>query len=535
MHASPQLCELFCVSVTNDGVSTRLVSCVTRCFQAIDESVSTFFSHGGGHISSILWFIRVVFDLLMVISQRHTLQLTHANALLHCTSMKLWEAGGRIVLGHVKYATDPSLSAVENMEPFKEVIRIVLLYTVRWFNAVLSALDNSQAALAPIADFVFAHQLLFQSMLVSPTTSAQRRYIDTPALELYNEISGVLLRLASSPLVNKCQPLVHLFSLTELLDILTRSEFINMPIFLEDSVPTPAASSTFVANQRASLPSAYQQQQIAAATQHVVIFIFLTENLAPFLHGHGEENIAVGRHQSSAPHKQSHLRYDAGSRLLITRIMENVLVIIERLCNSNIVSAATAVPYFISVHCLVLLLHAFLIVDRMLPVTKVTDGSHWSHIVHALEEARRVMNGWKVLHSDYRKGVQVRRTGDHWSVAAPSVSNQSMHAAPATITAAADEERPPLLHSSTAAGSGAAGRAPLIPVEVASGLLPSSPATGNLTTIGALVGFVGSGAAVSEKEPAALRGAVDQVLVLESLLRRVKVAVSNALREASRP
>ncbi|AAZ10879.1 hypothetical protein, conserved [Trypanosoma brucei brucei TREU927] len=534
MYISPQLCELLCVSLTNDGVSPRLMSCVAQCFQAIDESICAFFSHGGASVSSILWFVRVVFDMLMVISQRHSLQLFHANALTHCMGMKLWSTCARIMLGHVKYAAGTSLSNTENIEVFKEVIHNVLLSTIRWFNAVLSALDNSESALGAVADFVFSQQLLFQSVLVSPTTSEHRRFIDTPTLEMYGEIGGLLLRLASSPLVDECRPFVQLFALTELLDVLTRSEFINTPIFLEDRMPNSVAAVPLSSSQSGSLPSIYQRQLIAVATQNIVLFIFFVERLVQHFNGY-EGNVPSAQQQPELQ-KKSYLRDDPRSRFLITTITENVVAIMEKFCDGQVLHVATVVPYFVATHSLVLLLHAFLLVDRAFSLNNVNSNNQWGGIVHALEEARRVVGLWRALHSDYHKGVKVSRTGGRWSVAAPSLSNQTLHHAAVMPVPPAEVESPSAAGSRAAAGEMIhADNAAPAPAE--NGTNMASITSGTVcdrTTIGALVELsrIGCMDTVSDEPP--VYKAVDQVVLMESFLRRVKVAISNALREASR-
>nr|CCC47608.1 conserved hypothetical protein, fragment [Trypanosoma vivax Y486] len=536
---SPQLCELLCVSPTANGVCHRLMTCVTSCFQVIDESTSLFFSHGGTNISSVTCLVQVVFDLLIIISQRHAVQLLHINALSHCTSMKLWNTSARVVLGHTNHSPDSTaLSEPETIEAFKEVIMTLLLSTLRWFNATLLAVENSKLALAPIVQFICTHQLLFQSVLSSPTAAVPRRFIDTQMLELYSEISGVLQKWSSSSLVGKCWPLVHQFALPDLLDVLTKSEFIESPIFLCSTGSTAAALPA--AAQRSSLPSVYQRQLVATATQNIAMLLFFVEHTTS---DQDDERDGIVQQQTVPC-----LHDDPRNKALIIAATEKVAGIMENLY--QLLHLAIAVPYLIGIHSLVLTLHAFLLADRCLPANNAASSNQWGHIVRTLEAVQRAAGQWKALHSDYHKGLKLSYSGDRWSVAAPSVSNQCVPAA--RVIRELDEGHNSNADSQSAIVKTAASPAvvsqydtrvgcPTQGVESAEGRDNTNchstltvPAVHGRQTIGALIDASQGNCQARDSMCKLAPDALDGALLMESLLRRIKVAVSNALREVLR-
>ncbi|RNF27028.1 uncharacterized protein Tco025E_00712 [Trypanosoma conorhini] len=565
LHFSPQLCEMLCISSTGDGTSPQLMTCITSAFQAIDESISAFFAHGGTEVASILWLAQTVFDLLMIISQQHAVQLIQINALSHCIAMKVWNTSARVVLGHTNSHAETDAFGSENVEVYREVIKSVLLFTTRWFNVILSALDNSEAALVPVAEFVRSNQLLFQSVLSSPYLDYHRRYVDSLTLGLFVEIGGMLYRLSCSPLVDECRALVHLFALTDLLALLTKSEFVESPIFATDAAtPLMPVSSPLSGSQTGSLPSPSQRQQISVAVQNILRFLLRAENLGALFAGWGENGFAAtdagGTGGEQPPPRLSD---DARSKTLMVTITEQVVATMENAYYSGVVQAVHFVPHLVALHSLVLFLHAFLLLDRAAHVRDVR--SQWGPIVHALEEAQRVVNLWKAFHSDYIKGVRVSRAGDgRWSVAAPSISNQSTHLA---ISAPPQEDshttstyHQQLLDTPTrrslkqvtdsaversftnqlstvtlaAVGGGAVqlgttGDASCL----ASDAVTLPPAAGDVS-IGALVEPTRRTEVLQSDVAWGVYPARDEVLNMESLLRQVKVAISNALRVASR-
>ncbi|KEG13020.1 hypothetical protein DQ04_01261010 [Trypanosoma grayi] len=569
LHLSPQLCEMLCVPLSGDGASSNLMACITNAFQAIDESISTFFGHGCADASSILWLLQVVFDLLMIVSQQHAVQLLQINALSRCMAMKVWKTSARVALGHADNITDNVVYGSDSIEVYKKVIKNVLLSTIRWFNAVLSALDNSEVALMPIAEFVRANQLLFQNVLSSPLSGSHMRHIDSLTLELFGEIGGLLLRLACSPLVDECRTLVHLFALPDLLAVLTKIDFIESPTFVAESVTASMAASVSTSiSQTASLPSARQRQQIAIALQNMLQFLVRVENLVPLYAAGGERAAADVEGQSPR------LSNDARSRMLIFKVTEQLVSIMESFYNNQVIQVACFVPHLIALHCLVLLLHAFLLSDRVSYAKNM--HSQWAAIVHALEGAQRVVNMWKAFHSDYMKGLKLNRAGGRWSVTAPSVSNQSVY--PAIRGPPQDKSHRTVAYShvsvdtsvvnpAASARIDASGRGGLhhgshidvdqsftnrlSTVSVAADAVRQVRMGGVATSmmgedttalppvivggdsIGALVEVSRRDDVSLEEEDWPVHPVWDEVLGMESLLRQVKVAISNALRVAS--
>ncbi|RNF08967.1 hypothetical protein TraAM80_02375 [Trypanosoma rangeli] len=563
LHFSPQLCEMLCISSTGDGTNPQLMTCITSAFQAIDESISAFLAHGGTEVASILWLAQIVFDLLMIISQQHAVQLIQINALSRCIAMKVWRTSARIVLGHTSSHGGTDAYGSENIEVYREVIKSVFLYTIRWFNGVLSALDNSEAALMPIAEFVRTNQLLFQSVLGSPYLDVHRQYVDPLTLGLFVEIGGMLYRLSCSPLVDECRALVHLFALTDLLALLTKSEFVESPIFVTDTATTlMSVASPLGVGQTASLPSPTQRQQISIAVQNILRFLLRAENLSALFAAWGENGFAATNADGTGREEHApRLCDDSQSKELMVTITKQVVVTMENAYYSGVVQAVHFIPHIVSLHSLVLFLHAFLLLDR---AAHVRDArSQWGPIVHALEEAQRVVNLWKAFHSDYIKGVRVSQASDgRWSVAAPSISNRSIY--PSISARPQDDghstniyqqllDTPPQISlkrvtdssvdgsftnqiSTVTLGDVGSGRMPLGKMGDAGSLALDAvtfpPAAGDVS-IGALVEPTRRSEMVQSDEVWGAFPARDEVLSMESFLRQVKVAISNALRVAS--
>ncbi|KAH9577487.1 hypothetical protein LSM04_006736 [Trypanosoma melophagium] len=626
LHLSPSLCEMLCVpSSSGDGASPQLMTCIMSAFQTVDESISAFFAHGATEVASLLWTVQIVFDLLMIVSQQHAIQLLHINALSHCMTMKVWKTSARVMLGHINNTSDTSIYGLEDIEIYKEVIKSFLLSTTRWFNVLLSTVNNSESVIMSIAEFIRANQYLFQTVLSSPFVGSHQRHVNSLTLDLMSEIGGLLYRLACSSLVDECRTLVHAFALPDLLVLLTKIEFIDSCIFVPyptektttaaettktttttQTIPavttgkTTTATPVVVNQTGGSLPSSRQRQLLASATQNILMFVLRAENVVSLLSAWGENPAAAATTTNRSDEEPPHLMDDARNKVLILTVTGQVVSIMENLYNSQILQATHFSPYLIGLHCLVLLLHAFLLTDRASQMKNAT--SQWSSIVHTLEEAQRVVNLWKDFQSDYTKGLRVKRTGTRWSVMAPSVSNQSIYPAiqssphnvsrstmvynnnnnnnnnnnktlDGTIPMADGTLRP--LDISTPAGLGQGINSQLdqsytnvlstVSLAAAGTVMkhPSammdatSMALNNTTTstttrrrvpqssiiiknadvsIGALVEVSRRNNELVEGDEATLpvNPLWDEVLLMESLLRQVKVAISNALRSAAR-
>ncbi|PWU98851.1 hypothetical protein C3747_225g6 [Trypanosoma cruzi] len=566
LHLSPQLCEMLCISSTSDGTSPQLMTCIISAFQTIDESISALFAHGGTEAASILWLAQIVFDVLMIISQKHAIRLTQINALSYCTAMRAWKMSARVLLGHTTCENDAAAYGLENIDAYREVVKSVLLLATRWFNVVLSALDNSEAALLPVAEFVRSNQLLFQSVLSSPYLDFHRRHVDLLTLDLFSEIGGMLYRLSCSPLVDECRALAHLFALPDLLAVLTKSEFTESPIFITGNTTAPVSvSSQLTVKQTGSLPSPTQRQQIYVAVQNILQFLLRAENLGALFATWGENGTAVMNAEGAVVEEHPpRLCDEARNRVLMVTITEQVVVIMEKFHHGEVVQAVDFIPHLVALHSLVLFLHAFLLLDR---AAYVKDAkSQWGSIVHALEEAQRVVNLWRAFHSDYLRGLRVTRVGgDRWSVAAPSVSNQSVF--PAISAPPQDDTscRTNIYHQhlidtpmrqslkqktdsameqsftnqlSTvtlpAAGSGAMQLGTTVDAaSLAFDAVTLPPAAGD-ASIGALTETTRRNEVALIDEVRSVYPGRNDVLIMESLLRQLRVSISNALRLASR-
>jgi hypothetical protein len=462
LQASTPIRDDFCNpnAGSGDGMGTWALRCATALLQSVDNAVYAFFANASVPIGSLLWHIRNTFDLLSVVSLGHASQVLHSDLLRLCFAMQSWKCSTQVVLGYSQAPiTHEQIVNRSLVEQNKEVLRRLLLGTVRWVNLLLSFLGDATPLLYEVQKFVRDNRSLIDYVFISPTavssTLPGSSRLSGSHLTLCAELSECLRALSSSMLAVDCRMLVDSMALPDLLNTLSSEEmWLRGPAdqydFTDmDSVGGTAADvSSYSGEPTAAAVAAAAAAQYDAAAASVDVglgggalvkqvsgsaaaltmaergrdVVALTvRNLAHLLlnseYGlRGTEVELVGNESSRSANSTPMLRFFPGKRSLCVQTVSRVAHSLTDIARAN-AHEFRLECYLYALHALVCLLHSFVLPlaqgapQQQAPADfmRYLKELPLQDLVEVLTQAHDAVYCLKRYNTDYRGGLRAHR------------------------------------------------------------------------------------------------------------------------------
>lgn len=453
LQASPSLCEAFCG--ISEGREEGLGPLPTKCGQAlldgVDAAVRKFVSAESGDIREVLWLIRGTFDFLSVISRNYGPQVLQSHLVQRCLLMECWTLSTHIIFGYT-----PTDSAGATLEHNREVLKRLLLGTVRWFNVMMAVIGDAPPFVLQMQEFVRLRRQVIEHALEVSIAGVRTGPMNAVSLTLFAEVTELLRGLSTTFLAEECRVLVNDMAMPELLL----------------SVCGPAFEAccrqyTREALVEASGPTSGPQD--SAPERQVDLIAVSVRNLAHLMlraeYGVRHLAEAVGGREDL---QRQMIRSSSRSVEFVFAATSQVAAALESVgCGTEAVTDVRLENYILALHALVCLVHSF-----VLPLASPTDDGVCSqsfiqqlrtipleNLLALLQKCQHAIYSLRGFNADYRTGIHGQALssppGGGWTVSAKgSISNALADATGMSLSTTARLAAAPAAEPSTrAAGS----------------------------------------------------------------------------------